>query len=152
MKKTLVVAVIFVLAGLLIFRWLDSRESLTPAVNFQSDLKLLGVPLLDVRLPDQEMLDDWNSLSPGQTIERATARGWISIGLISIGLVSIGGISLGVLAGGTVAIGLHCFGVVAVSVFRSYAVLPISICKKKAAESETVDQPQPQSPKTPLSQ
>lgn len=79
-------------------------------MNYQSKLRLFGLPLVEVRIGAQ----------PDGAV-RGIARGWIALGDVAIGVlfgaggaavggVAIGGVSLGLMSVGGLAMGLLAFG------------------------------------------
>jgi hypothetical protein len=76
-------------------------------MNYTSAARLLGLPLVDIRVGVPSR--------PGAS--RSVARGWIAVGdlafggLISLGGVAVGGIAIGGLAVGLLALGGAAFGV-----------------------------------------
>ena len=75
-------------------------------MRYSSSARLLGLPLIDVRIGPQE--------SGGV---RGVARGWIAMGDVAIGILfSVGGVALGGIALGGIARGLLPLGGLAVGV------------------------------------
>ena len=77
--------------------------------SYDSRLKILGLPLVSVRIGfARHQKLSWDHVARG-----VIAIGNAAVGVVSIGLISVGVISLGLLAGGLLALGAVAFGAVA---------------------------------------
>jgi hypothetical protein len=86
-------------------------------VRYSSSARLLGLPLIDVRIGRQE--------SGGV---RGVARGWIAMGDVAIGILfSVGGVALGGIALGGIAAGLLPLGGLAIGVV-ALGGLALGVC------------------------
>jgi hypothetical protein len=78
-------------------------------MNYTSSVRLLGLPLIDVRV----------GVPPAPGVTRSVARGWIAVGdlafggFLSLGGIAVGGIAIGGLAVGVVPIGGLAAGLLA---------------------------------------
>lgn len=74
-------------------------------MNYTSSARLLGLPLVDVRVGG----------SPQPGVSRSVARGWIAVGDVAVGgLFSLGGVAVGGIAIGGIAVGVVPVGGLAV--------------------------------------
>ncbi|MDD3347129.1 helix-turn-helix transcriptional regulator [Oscillibacter sp.] len=84
-----------------------ARECRGSYFRYTSPVRLLGLPLLDIRFGRDRSPTRYN------TAVGIVAVGNFSVGVVSVGLISAGGISLGMLAFGGVALGMVAVGYLA---------------------------------------
>lgn len=114
--KRLLVWLIPILGGIGVGNWQASLQA--HGFVYQSNVRLLGMPLIDVKFLTEAQLRVLERRGLVAGMEAVTAKGWIAIGMCAVGgLVSFGVVSVAPVAVGVGAFGLYAAGVLAVGLF-----------------------------------
>lgn len=107
-----------------------SRFYPASGINYQSKWQLQGIPLIDLRLPPQQLDGETSQRVANDRLaafDLCTACGFLAIGPLAVGVIAIGGVSVGVVSIGICTLGfaIGC-GVLALAAWKGMGVLAIA--------------------------
>ncbi|MEM9213857.1 MAG: hypothetical protein AAGD25_05875 [Cyanobacteria bacterium P01_F01_bin.150] len=105
------------------------QQAFPGGIFYQSNITLLGYPLLDIRIPSHNQVMALQYMPLDEAMKLVTSTGWFAMGIMSFGVIALGPGAIGIVSFGVGSLGCIAFGVLSVALFLAFGCMALSFFK-----------------------